>query len=1141
MKKVLLFISFLSVVFLGAIFVPFAAQADYQTKYGQYDHSPIKGTLKINTPKAGETFKPGDTVTLTWPDIINESETLLAPGTFLRSITRYVYYQVVLTSPSRWDDSSVGTSWSALMTPPCDVYSNEKGCSLAADAAGSFKFKLPQDAPNGKVFINLILYTRENHIPALVSREINVVSAQTSKLNLVPNYGGKGDMITVQGSNFPASGNIVHLTGSKPSSFYIKHTVDIPATRVDANTLKFKIPDLSSYDFQGSKASVTVNNKVDSDTLTLMVGDVGSYTKIPALAFAPVLEMSNGTPRVNLTQGLGVCDRYNSLSSYEFERSTDQVNWITVKEFDGLFGGAFGEAFDNSVAPGITYYYRMHCYNGTSEIYSNNSRTVSIAIPGTVSSTPSSVDDDLNITVRPSTSSESKYVDVSNGSKGPIIMQWAGAIDVSWNLPANTTCKIVLPNTSYTSTVWNYSATSSRIYDQEARLTQDVQKNYILQCTYNNRTYTAATIPIIFKSATAIISKPADAPQSTIDLKVNGKSSDTVSIGDTFSLSWTLPTGSACYSSWTPGQALTQNSSATLDSSAIGAGKTKVFSLNCTTSSGSSLSKSVAVTVNSAAVQQQSVTTAQNTQNTLSAPNAEQPAAQNTSNTLGAPAVNTLSAPVASSGSTASASNNTANTINTTNITSTSNTTAGASSQTASSQSSSSASSASQTNSNQTPSSNSTSAPIANSSSSNISNTAAQNSSQTVTSQSSSNTASNQPVAPAVQPLSVDFRVNNKYSETITSGTSFTLSWTVSGASSCNASWVGPVSPQSGTFIVNSIFMTQASQVYTLTCSNSSGSSLPKSVSVNISNPTPAQVSPTTPAPVVPTSAPVAPATNSTQTAPINFGFNQSSTSNTNTTPVSAPQTPIPTPNLVSATAQLAFGSSHLVFVQWTNIPTNISGVVVERSTDRVNWTELYRVQGRGLNYNDQTAVKGTQYYYRIKYFISSSPITYSPYSAVVAATVLGVSGPAAPVKKYDGTGIQIFTAPAVGLPMPTMVSASRNAFGAVVLNWTNNSTRVWGISIERSLDKVAWTEITKIAGAVQSYIDPNSYSRVKYYYRIRTFDGTASAPGNFSPYSSIMGSDGVTSASLQTNSDNIASVLQAVKFLLEQIKVGLI
>lgn len=72
-------------------------------------------------------------------------------------------------------------------------------------------------------------------------------------------------------------------------------------------------------------------------------------------------------------------------------------------------------------------------------------------------------------------------------------------------------------------------------------------------------------------------------------------------------------------------------------------------------------------------------------------------------------------------------------------------------------------------------------------------------------------------------------------SSPISSGTTVTLTWTVKNATSCTASngWNGSVSATGGTQNVSPTTTT----TYTLVCTNSSGSSNPQSVTVNVSNP----------------------------------------------------------------------------------------------------------------------------------------------------------------------------------------------------------------------------------------------------------------------------------------------------------------
>lgn len=400
------------------------------------------------------------------------------------------------------------------------------------------------------------------------------------------------------------------------------------------------------------------------------------------------------------------------------------------------------------------------------------------------------------------------------------------------------------------------------------------------------------------------------------------------------------------------------------------------------------------------------------------------------------------------------------------------------------------------------------------------------------------------PAASTVPPT-IDLKINNKDSDTVTSGDKFMLSWAVSpSTATCNSSWVSVPPALTGSATIDSATLpqsstSQTSQIFSLSCVNASSASVSKSVIVNI-NPRPAQTAASA------VSACRLEKLDSTaistgsysqladclsmcdasgiSNAPARCLFNGTQVQTYAAAPIS-----LPAPTMFSP---LRSGPTSQVVLQWrTNTTATVGGASVERSANSTDWQELTKTTG--TYYVDTNSSASSNFSYRVKTFsgTTANPGTYSSYSNVVSVSAPGSSSvtPTAPAP-----------APTSVLPMPTMTSASRNTFGAVVINWTNNSNKVYGISIERSTDKTNWTEITKIAGAVQLYIDSNSFSGANYYYRIRTFDGTTYAPGHYSPYSAVVDSNGVISANTSTKSDQLASVLQAVQFLLSQIKAGL-
>jgi head-tail adaptor/lysophospholipase L1-like esterase len=79
----------------------------------------------------------------------------------------------------------------------------------------------------------------------------------------------------------------------------------------------------------------------------------------------------------------------------------------------------------------------------------------------------------------------------------------------------------------------------------------------------------------------------------------------------------------------------------------------------------------------------------------------------------------------------------------------------------------------------------------------------------------------------------------------------------------------------------------------------------------------------------------------------------------------------------------------------------------------------------------------------------------------------------------------------------------------SIRLNWTNNSTtNISGISIERSLDGVTWSELTTVASTVSTYTNTGLTADTTYYYRVRCYlDTQYSAYTNTDYYTTLISS----------------------------------
>jgi fibronectin type 3 domain-containing protein len=111
--------------------------------------------------------------------------------------------------------------------------------------------------------------------------------------------------------------------------------------------------------------------------------------------------------------------------------------------------------------------------------------------------------------------------------------------------------------------------------------------------------------------------------------------------------------------------------------------------------------------------------------------------------------------------------------------------------------------------------------------------------------------------------------------------------------------------------------------------------------------------------------------------------------------------------------------------ISWTNNATNATSVLIDRSTDGVNFTQIASVSATANTYHDTTLSPGNTYYYEVQ---ATNAAGNSPFSNVFKAATL--------------------TAP----PPPTNLAATNITSTEVDLSWTNVATNATGIKILKKL-----------------------------------------------------------------------------------------
>jgi hypothetical protein len=148
-------------------------------------------------------------------------------------------------------------------------------------------------------------------------------------------------------------------------------------------------------------------------------------------------------------------------------------------------------------------------------------------------------------------------------------------------------------------------------------------------------------------------------------------------------------------------------------------------------------------------------------------------------------------------------------------------------------------------------------------------------------------------------------------------------------------------------------------------------------------------------------------------------------------------------------------------------------------------------------------SVSGTVAYDSVNKKATLTPGKPLDYSTTYTATVKGgTSG----VKDTAGNPLSadwVWTFTTQALPAPSNLTATRSGSPTkqrIDLTWTDNSSSQANFAVERSVDRVTWSELTStLAANTTSYSDRSVQMKTTYYYRVFAVDstGTRSAPSN--------------------------------------------
>jgi titin len=161
--------------------------------------------------------------------------------------------------------------------------------------------------------------------------------------------------------------------------------------------------------------------------------------------------------------------------------------------------------------------------------------------------------------------------------------------------------------------------------------------------------------------------------------------------------------------------------------------------------------------------------------------------------------------------------------------------------------------------------------------------------------------------------------------------------------------------------------------------------------------------------------------------------------------------------------------------LSWTNVALNADGILIERSADGVNFTQIASLAATASSYQDTGGlISQATYYYRVRAYNSAGNSDYSNTASAAA------EGPI-PAK-------------------PTNLNGSIVSSTSVYLTWTDNSNNEDGFQIYYSTDGNTYKKLATVAANVTTYTATGLTSNTKYYFKVRAYNS-----GGYSGYSNVI------------------------------------
>jgi len=187
---------------------------------------------------------------------------------------------------------------------------------------------------------------------------------------------------------------------------------------------------------------------------------------------------------------------------------------------------------------------------------------------------------------------------------------------------------------------------------------------------------------------------------------------------------------------------------------------------------------------------------------------------------------------------------------------------------------------------------------------------------------------------------------------------------------------------------------------------------------------------------------------------------------------------PPPTPSAPINLLAVPTGPNEITLF-WTPGSTNQLGFSLERSTDGVNFTQIFALPPEANNALDTPLLANTTYFYRVRGTNAFGPSDWSALAS--ASTVMPASAPRAPagLVASAGDGLHFFRS-------------------RMVLTWQDRSTNEAAFQIERSADGAAFIPVATVAANLDAFVDEGLDSATLYFYRVRSLNALGlSTPSN--------------------------------------------